>query len=285
MNILVTGGNGQLGMSLKKIHNEFPKYNFYFTDIPEMDITDVDNTNNFVAINNIDIIINCAAYTAVDKAESEAEIARNINSRGPEVLAKVTAANNIKLIHISTDYVFNGETCHPIKETDRPDPHSVYGSTKLAGEEAIRNSGCDATIIRTAWLYSEFGNNFVKTMLRLAKERDNISVVYDQVGSPTYATDLAKAIMTIITKGFSGFNIYHFTDEGAVSWYDFTKTIYSLSGINNVKVNAIESWQYPTAATRPSYSVLAKDKIKNLGAEVPYWQDSLKACLEIINKN
>ena len=281
MNILVTGGNGQLGMSLRKIHNEFPQYNFYFTDIPEMDITDVGNINNFITINKIDTIINCAAYTAVDKAESEAEIARNINSRGPEVLAKVSAANNIKLIHISTDYVFNGETCHPIKETDRPDPHSVYGNTKLAGEEAIRNSGCDATIIRTAWLYSEFGNNFVKTMRRLGAERESLNVVFDQVGTPTYAKDLAQAIVDILPQIKQNTkDIYHFSNEGVCSWYDFAVEIMHMSNLS-CQVNPIESSQYPTKATRPSYSVMNKGKIKTeFGVKSRHWQQALRECIK-----
>ena len=281
MNILVTGSKGQLGTEMRRLSAQHPKHRYTYADIDELDLTDAAQVARMVDEHAIDVIVNCAAFTNVDGAERQETAARKVNADAVENLARTGK----KIIHISTDYIFSGEGWLPYREDDEAAPKTAYGRTKLEGEERLQRLCPNAIVFRTAWLYSPWGNNFVKTMLRYGAEKEELRVVYDQIGSPTYATDLANAIMTIITKGFSGFNLYHFTDEGAVSWYDFTKTIYSLSGINNVKVNAIESWQYPTAATRPSYSVLAKDKIKKLGAEVPYWQDSLKACLEIINTN
>ena len=279
MKILVTGCRGQLGLSIQKIHNDYQQYTFYFTDIPEMDITNYSSVNKFIKYNNINLIINCAAYTAVDKAEKEPDIAHKINCTGAEILSKVTKENNINLIHISTDYVFDGESCHPLKETDEPNPISIYGSTKLAGEQAIINSGCKAIIIRTAWLYSEFGKNFVKTMLKIAQEKTSVNVVYDQIGTPTYATDLANAIMKIADRNNDSFELYHFSDEGVISWYDFSKAIFDIAGIN-LEVNAIDSDLLTTK--RPAYSVLSKEKIKKCGITVPYWRDSLIKCISIL---
>lgn len=281
MNILVTGANGQLGSSIRKISGNYKNNNFLFTDMPEVDITNVDLLRDLVKKNNINAIINCAAFTAVDKAESCEDLAAKINVDGPKNLAIVAKEVGAKLVHISTDYVFGGRSFLPLKETDKPAPIGVYGRTKRLGETEVEMSGCDAIVIRTAWLYSEYGANYVKTMLRLGKEKDHLNVVFDQVGTPTYATDLAVAIMTLLEKGFSGFELYHFSNEGVISWFDFTKAIFEIAGIKT-PVGAIESFEYPTAAERPAYSVLNKRKIKDAGVEVPYWRDSLKKCLEIL---
>ncbi len=281
MNILVTGANGQLGSSIRKISGNYKNNNFLFTDMPEVDITNVDLLRDLVKKNNINAIINCAAFTAVDKAESCNDLAAKINVDGPKNLATVAKEVGAKLVHISTDYVFGGKSCLPLKETDKPAPIGVYGRTKRMGEAEVEMSGCDAIVIRTAWLYSEFGANYVKTMLRLGREKDHLNVVFDQVGTPTYATDLAVAIMTLLEKGFSGYELYHFSNEGVISWFDFTKAIFEIAGIKT-PVGAIESYEYPTAAERPAYSVLNKRKIKDAGVEVPYWRDSLKKCLDIL---
>ncbi len=284
MKILVTGGNGQLGSSLRKISGEYPQHAFLFTDMPEADITDKGCMSRLVSDNGIELIINCAAYTAVDKAESQPELAAKINIDGARILAEVAREHEAFLIHISTDYVFGGEGCHPLKEEDATAPIGVYGRTKRAGEEAVVAAGCRGAIIRTAWLYSEFGGNFVKTMLRLGSQRDNLNVVYDQIGTPTYATDLARAILVLAEKlqqERPGMEIYHFSNEGAVSWYDFAQAIFELSGLA-VRVGAIETEQYPTPARRPAYSVLSKEKIKAAGVEVPYWRNSLIECLHIL---
>ncbi len=282
-NILVTGGRGQLGLSLRKIAAEYPQYGFLFTDLPEGDITDKTAVEDLVEKERITLIVNCAAYTAVDRAESDESTARKINALGPAVLAEIAREKGIKLVHISTDYVFPGTGNAPLKETDSPHPASVYGRTKLEGEKAIETSGCEAVIIRTGWLYSEFGNNFVKTMLRGGSEREEVNVVYDQTGTPTYATDLARAIMTLVQNGVKGFDIYHYADEGAVSWYDFARAIFDIYGMN-VTVNAIETKDYPCAAARPGYSVLSKEKIKAAGARVPYWRDSLERCIAALKQ-
>ncbi len=283
MNILVTGGNGQLGNSIKKISSDYPQHTFFFTDVPEVDITNLELLDRLMEEKSVDAIINCAAYTAVDKAESDVILAESINVAGPKNLAEAAKKRGAKLIHVSTDYVFNGTANEPLKEEAQTDPIGVYGRTKLAGEQAVKDSGCDALVIRTAWLYSEFGNNFVKTMLRLGREREQLGVVFDQVGTPTYAPDLAVAIMTLLDKGFTGFDLYHFSNEGVISWYDFTKAIFRLENIN-ITLNPIESCEYPTPAKRPAYSVLNKKKIKAAGVSVPYWEDSLRVCLKELAK-
>lgn len=283
MNILVTGGNGQLGNSIKKISSDYPQHTFFFTDVPEVDITNLELLDRLMEEKSVDAIINCAAYTAVDKAESDVVLAESINVAGPKNLAEAAKKRGAKLIHVSTDYVFNGTANEPLKEEAQTDPIGVYGRTKLAGEQAVKDSGCDALVIRTAWLYSEFGNNFVKTMLRLGREREQLGVVFDQVGTPTYAPDLAVAIMTLLDKGFTGFDLYHFSNEGVISWYDFTKAIFRLENIN-ITLNPIESCEYPTPAKRPAYSVLNKKKIKAAGVSVPYWEDSLRVCLRELAK-
>ena len=282
MNILITGAKGQLGLSFQKISPNYSKHSFLFTDLPETDITSRSKLESLVQKHKIEAIVNCAAYTAVDKAETEKELAFHINTYGPKILAEVSKEYNLKLIHISTDYVFDGASTSPIKETYPTNPLGVYGQSKLEGELAIAAVGCDVVVVRTAWLYSEFGNNFVKTMIRLGKEKDTLSVVYDQVGTPTYATDLALAVMQIIDNGFKGHHLYHYSNEGVLSWYDFAHEIFALSKMK-VHVNPIESDQYPTPAKRPAYSVLSKEKIKSIGIIVPYWKESLTQCLSILN--
>lgn len=280
-NILVTGANGQLGSELRKIG--FTALDeVFFTDVAELDITSYEAVAKFVEGHDIDTIINCAAYTAVDKAEDEPELAAKINTEAVANLAKVANKQDCLLIHVSTDYVFNGMGEEPYTEKNIPCPVSVYGKTKLAGEEAIKKSGCLHIIIRTAWLYSTFGNNFVKTILRLAGERPELTVVSDQVGSPTYAEDLARAIVTIMEDDNRGMceGIYHFSDEGVCSWYDFACEIVRISGLP-CQVKPVTTAEYPTKTRRPAYSVLDKTKIKKtFGVSVPHWQESLVACMK-----
>ncbi len=280
-NILVTGANGQLGSELRKIG--FTALDeVFFTDVAELDITSYEAVAKFVEEHDIDTIINCAAYTAVDKAEDEPELAAKINTEAVANLAKVANKQDCLLIHVSTDYVFNGMGEKPYTEKNNPCPVSVYGKTKLAGEEAIKKSGCLHIIIRTAWLYSTFGNNFVKTILRLAGERPELTVVSDQVGSPTYAEDLARAIVTIMEDDNRGMceGIYHFSDEGVCSWYDFACEIVRISGLP-CQVKPVTTAEYPTKTRRPAYSVLDKTKIKQtFGVSVPHWQESLAACMK-----
>lgn len=270
--ILITGSKGQLGTELQKL---LP--NAIFTDVNTLDITDLEAVKNFVNDNKIDTIVNCAAYTAVDKAEDEVELARKINEDGPRNLA----LSGAKIIHISTDYVFDGMNYKPYLPEDATNPISVYGSTKLFGELAVLENSKIAVIIRTAWLYSANGNNFVKTMRRLGAERENLNVVEDQVGTPTFAGDLAKVIVTILPQiNDDNRGIYHYTNEGVCSWYDFATEIMNLSGLN-CKVNPIPSSAYPTKARRPFYSVLNKEKIKNVfNVEIPYWKESLSNLLK-----
>lgn len=281
MNILVTGASGQLGLSLKKISGEYPAYRFFFTDLPEADITQRDVMEALVKESAASLIVNCAAYTAVDKAESEPDLATKINAHGAGVLADLAREYDIPLIHISTDYVFDGESIEPLTEDAHTDPLNVYGQTKLAGEKAVRAAGCDAAIIRTAWLYSEYGNNFVKTMLRLGNEGISPRVVCDQTGTPTYATDLARAIMRLVENGVKGFEIYNFSDGGQTTWYDFACEIFALAGFST-EVEAVDTAGYPTIARRPRYSVLSKEKIMAAGVAVPRWQDSLAECVKIL---
>ncbi len=287
--ILVTGSNGQLGQSLKKIASQYPQYEISFATRADIDLSDSDSIAQFFQGKRFDLIINCAAYTAVDKAESEAELADQINHLAVQQLAEIAKQQHAKLIHISTDYVFNGQQCRPYIEMDDVEPQGVYGLTKLKGEQAVSKiMAANALIIRTSWVYSEFGNNFVKTMLRLASDRDSLSVIFDQVGTPTYATDLAKTIMTIIQneafqQEFSS-DIVHYSNEGVCSWYDFAKTIFELSGIE-CDVSPIETKDYPTPATRPHYSLLNKAKIKQgYDVETPYWKDSLQQCLKALQE-
>ena len=281
-NILVTGGNGQLGSELREIAHNYQDYNFLFTDVKDLDITAHDEVREFIISNNINIIINCAAYTAVDKAESESELVDAINHLAVANFAQIAKENNIKLIHISTDYVFDGNNKMPYVETDTPNPQSVYGKTKLDGELAIQAvNPANSIIIRTSWVYSRFGNNFVKTMLKLGKERDELNVVADQIGTPTNAADLAKAILTLVPKiKNTNVELFHYSNEGVCYWYDFAKAIFEIKGIS-IKVNPIESSQYYTHAARPFYSVLNKKKIINkYQIEIPHWKKSLIFCLK-----
>lgn len=284
MNILITGCNGQLGNELQLLEKNYSEHTFFNTDVHELDITNAEAIDKFVSSNNIDIIINCAAYTAVDKAESNKELCQLLNAEAPAYLAKAISKRNGWMIQVSTDYVFDGTKNTPYVETDSPCPNSVYGSTKLDGEKAVEQACKNTMIIRTAWLYSSFGNNFVKTMMRLGKEKEELNVIFDQIGTPTYARDLAVAIMIAVEKGIIP-GIYHFSNEGVISWYDFTKAIHRLSGITSCHVRPIHTEEYPTAATRPHYSVLDKTKIKKTyGIEIPYWEDSLAECINILNK-
>lgn len=279
-NILVTGSNGQLGSEIKELSSLYP-HNFFFTCKDNLDITNAQAIEAFILKNNITAIINCAAYTAVDKAESDQENADKINHQAVKYLATIAKENNIKLIHISTDYVFDGTNYKPYKETDSTNPQSIYGKTKLAAENAIREiNPKNSIIIRTSWLYSSYGSNFVKTMLRLGKEKESLGVVYDQIGTPTYAGDLAKVILDIIPYIQNPtLEIYHYSNEGVLSWYDFAKEIMKMAKLT-CKVNPIETSQYPTPAKRPLFSLLNKSKIKNYyNIEMPYWKDSLKECL------
>ena len=285
MNILVTGANGQLGTEIRNLAVKCEGCRFVFTDVEELDITDAAAVEAAVLENETDIVINCAAYTAVDRAEDDEARARVLNAEAPALLAKAVAKRGGGIIHVSTDYVFSGEACTPYTEDMPTGPRSVYGRTKLEGELAVAEANPRHVIVRTAWLYSPYGNNFVKTMLRLGRERDRLNVVFDQVGSPTYAADLAKALLTIATAKEKTYGIFHYSNEGAISWYDFTKAIHRLAGISGCDVQPIMSAEYPTAANRPAYSVLCKEKIKRTyGVSVPYWEDSLRDCILRLNQ-
>jgi len=289
-NILVTGANGQLGTEFQSLvsHQERLKDadKFYFTNSDTLDITNAEALKSFVFENDIDTIINCAAYTAVDKAEDESDIAYNVNADAVKNMAELAKQHNLKLIHVSTDYVFDGTSHTPLKEDDSINPQGVYAKSKLAGEEAIVNINPEgAVIIRTSWIYSSTGHNFVKTMLHLGSQRDEINVVCDQIGTPTYARDLARTILTILESDHdsSGVSIYHYSNEGNCSWYDFAQAIFEIAQID-CKVNPISTTAYPTPAKRPSYSVLNKDKIKEAYAiKIPYWRDSLKSCIALLD--
>lgn len=279
MKIMVTGAYGQLGNALRRELESDSSIEAIYTDADTLDITDTAALERFFEDNPVDMVVNCAAYTAVDRAESDDLKAAAINTGAVGNLGQAAARHGMKVIHISTDYVFSGESFRPYEENDEPYPQSIYGRTKLEGEGLLTSFSNNAMIIRTAWLYSEFGNNFVKTMLRLADEKDEINVVSDQIGTPTYAGDLAHAIHQVIRHENWQPGIYHFTDEGVASWYDFTKAIFDMAG-KKTRVNPIRTSQYPTPAKRPLYSVLSKGKLKRTyGIEIPYWRDSLKVCL------
>ena len=279
MNILITGCNGQLGNEIQKLEKVNPQHTFFNTDVAELDITNQLAIDQFIQENKIDGIINCAAYTAVDKAESNKLLCTALNAEAPAYLAMSIEKRGGWLVQVSTDYVFDGTKHTPYVETDTPCPDSVYGSTKLAGEIAVQKLCKKTMIIRTAWLYSTFGNNFVKTMIRLGKEKSELGVIFDQIGTPTYARDLAVAIMTAVNKGIVP-GTYHFSNEGVISWYDFTKAIHRIAGINGCHVKPLHTAEYPTPANRPHYSVLDKTKIKEtFGIEVPDWDDSQQECI------
>lgn len=285
MNILITGANGQLGTEIKDLKNKYTNQNLFFKDLPDLDICNYLQLEKFIIDKKINAIINCAAYTAVDKAEEDAKTTRKVNAEG--VLNLVNALQKVKgkLIHISTDYVFDGNYFLPYRESDEVNPIGVYGDTKRTGELFVISSDIDSIVIRTSWLYSAYGNNFVKTMLKLGNERDELGVIFDQVGTPTNASDLAKICLDILsddglanisTKG----KIYHYSNEGVTSWYDFAKAIMELGSLD-CKVRPIETKDYPTPAKRPHYSVLNKSKIKtDFNIEIPYWRDSLEKCIE-----
>ncbi len=281
-NILITGADGQLGSEIKTIANNFKNNNYFFTDIPELDITDKTAVFEFCKKNKINYIINCAAYTAVDLAETEIELSNLINSEAPKILAEISKQLKIKIIHISTDYVFDGTNFQPYTEDDKPNPTSQYGKSKLAGEKNILKNP-ETIIIRTSWLYSSFGKNFVKTILNLAKQRNELTIISDQIGTPTYAYDLAYTILEIISnkKFISG--IYNFSNQGVASWYDFAIEIIKIKKINT-NIVSILTKDYPTPAKRPFYSILDKTKfINTFNINIPYWRDSLNICLHKLN--
>ena len=283
--ILVTGANGQLGSEIKALQNAYGSFEFIFTDVEDLDITDAAALATFLGESQPSYIINCAAYTAVDKAEADLELARKINRVAPKLLAEACKARGLKLIHVSTDYVFNGTAHMPYTEDAATSPNSAYGLTKLEGEQEIEAVCEEAVIIRTSWLYSAYGNNFVKTMLRLGKERNELGVIFDQIGTPTYARDLADAILTIVAKIEAGeskdaWGIYHYSNEGVCSWYDFAYEIFRQEGIK-CRVKPIGTVDYPTPAKRPHYSVMHKGKIRStFGISIPHWTASLSDCLE-----
>ena len=284
MNILITGCNGQLGNEIQLLENVDTQNSYFNTDVEELDITDLDAIEQFVSANSIDGIVNCAAYTAVDKAEANEELCTRLNAEAPAYLAQAIEKRGGWMIQISTDYVFDGTQHTPYCEDDDTCPNSVYGRTKLVGEFNVLKLCKRSMIIRTAWLYSTFGNNFVKTMIRLGKEKAELGVIFDQIGTPTYARDLARMIMTAIEKGIEP-GIYHFSNEGVISWYDFTKAIHRLAGITTCHVRPLHTSEYPTAAQRPPYSVLDKTKIKQTYCvEIPYWEEALRECIEKLNK-
>ena len=280
MNILVTGCNGQLGNEMQLLEKDNPQHTYFNTDVAELDITDQDAIERFVFENDIDGIVNCAAYTAVDKAEDNEELCTKLNAEAPAYLAAAVGKRGGWMIQISTDYVFDGTQHTPYLEDDDTCPNSVYGKTKLVGELNVQKFCENSMIIRTAWLYSTFGNNFVKTMIRLGNEKPELGVIFDQIGTPTYARDLAVAIFAAINKGIVP-GIYHFSDEGVISWYDFTKAIHRIAGIKTCHVRPLHTAEYPTPARRPHYSVLDKTKIKQVyGIEIPYWEESLAECVK-----
>lgn len=302
MNILVTGANGQLGNEMRLISKEMTDH-FIFTDVTEveglettlLDITNLEAVKEVVKTYKVDCIVNCAAYTNVDKAETDVDFCRTLNAKAPQNLAIAMKETGGLLVHVSTDYVFGGDPYNiPCREDQKGTPTGVYGLTKLEGEENIKAAGCDYVIIRTAWLYSEFGKNFVKTMLNLAATKPQLKVVFDQVGTPTYAYDLAKAIEVVLkdyakelpASAYSKTGIYHFSNEGVCSWYDFTKMIAAMAGHTECDIQPCHSNEFPSPVKRPAYSVLDKTKIKEtFGIRIPYWTDSLKVCIENLTKN
>lgn len=302
MNILVTGANGQLGNEMRLISKEMTDH-FIFTDVTEveglettlLDITNLEAVKEVVKTHKVDCIVNCAAYTNVDKAETDVDFCHTLNAKAPQNLAIAMKEAGGLLVHVSTDYVFGGDPYNiPCREDQKGTPTGVYGLTKLEGEENIKAAGCDYVIIRTAWLYSEFGKNFVKTMLNLTATKPQLKVVFDQAGTPTYAYDLAKAIEVVLkdyakeqpASAYSKTGIYHFSNEGVCSWYDFTKTIAAMAGHTECDIQPCHSNEFPSPVKRPAYSVLDKTKIKEtFGIRIPYWTDSLKVCIEHLTKN
>jgi len=284
MRVLITGSNGQLGNEIRLLANDYSKHQFFFTDVDELDICDLNAVEAFVSLNSIEVIINCAAYTAVDKAEQEAEKAFKINADAVENLCKVAQKHKVFLVHVSTDYVFDGQKKGAYLETDTTNPVSVYAKSKRKGEEIILQYQIPSVIIRTSWLYSSFGGNFVKTILRLAAEKPHLNIVSDQIGAPTYARDLADAILKIVSSGkFPAHpEIYHYANEGRISWFDFATAIIELTH-SKTPVYPIPAKDYPTPATRPANSLFCLDKIKNdYNITIPFWKDSLRDCLGVL---
>ncbi len=282
--ILITGCKGQLGREIQELSVEYKDMDFEFTDVEELDITDESELNKFLAADNFDYIINAAGYTAVDKAEKEKDKAGLINSYAVELLSKATAKHNIILIHISTDFVFGGEKNTPYTESDQPAPLSAYSESKYNGEKNFLQFAKKGLIIRTSWLYSSYGHNFVKTIMKYGKQKDELNVVFDQTGTPTYANDLAKAILHIVNseREITTTDIYHYSNEGITSWYDFAHAVIELAAIS-CKINPVETKDYPLPSKRPQYSVMNKNKIKTkYNLLIPYWRDSLKICIERI---
>ena len=278
--ILVTGGNGQLATCLKDIEPESQDHEFIYTDYEELDITDFHHLRTYFKEHSVQWCVNCAAYTAVDKAENDKDKATKINVRGAENLANVCNEFRVKLIHISTDFVFDGTSSTPYTEIDAPNPLSVYGHTKLDGELSVKQHCAEHFILRTSWLYSEHGHNFMKTMLSLAETREKINVVVDQIGTPTYAGDLAELIVKIISTDSENYGLYHYSNEGVASWYDFAKVIFDMSQID-LKVYPISTTDYPTPAARPKFSIMDKRLTKNtFKSDIPYWQESLKKAIK-----
>ena len=287
LNILITGANGQLGREMRNVLKDTSDFNPIYTDVEELDITSLEAINAFLDSHPADVIVNCAAYTAVDRAEQESDLCHKLNVEAVENLAMAAKAHHTKLIHISTDYVFDGTAHQPYREDCPTCPASVYGNTKLEGEKRLQAVlPNDSIILRTAWLYSPYGKNFVKTMLELGRTRSNLNVVYDQVGTPTYALNLAQTIVKIILADEWKPGIYHYSNEGVTSWYDFTKAIHRIAGITDCDVQPCSTEQYPTPARRPHYSVLDKSLIKRTyGISIPYWEDSLNHCINRLNNN
>lgn len=284
-NILVTGGKGQLASCIKDSAASLKEHHFVYVDIDALDITRASEVRAFFDTNNFDFCVNCAAYTNVDKSESEQEVAEKVNVDGAKNLAEACKDHHVKFIQISTDFVFDGKSSLPYLEEDTTNPLGSYGLTKLNGEQATSSALKEYFILRTSWLYSEHGHNFCKTMLRFAKERDSLSIVSDQVGTPTYAGDLAEVIIKIIAEDSNAYGVYHYSNEGVASWYDFAKAIFDLSDAN-IALHPIRSEAYPTPAKRPAFSVMDKAKIKtSLGVTIPYWRDSLIVCLRKLKSN
>lgn len=278
--ILITGCKGQLGNEMQLISKDYPDFTYFFTDVSELDICNEAAVKEFINTHEIDYVVNCAAFTAVDKAEESVELCNTLNNLAPGYLAKAVGERGGGMIQISTDYVFDGTEYKPYREDHPVCPVSIYGNTKLEGERRVVKYCSQSMIIRTAWLYSTFGNNFVKTMIRLGREKENIGVIFDQVGTPTFARDLARVIFVALEKGIVA-GIYHFSNEGVISWFDFTKAIHRLAGITTCRVYPLHTEEYPTPASRPHYSVLDKTKIKETyGIEIPYWEDSLAECIK-----
>ena len=283
--ILITGSNGQLGNEMQQAAVRFPDFNYIYTDVAELDICDKSALDAFVKANNVNVIVNCAAYTAVDKAEDDVELCYKINRDAVRNIAEVATENKVKVVHVSTDYVFDGTNYLPYTEDMPVCPATVYGKSKLEGEQALLENCRESVILRTAWLYSSFGNNFVKTMIKLGNERDSLGVIFDQVGTPTYAADLADAIMQLISSETFVPGIYHFSDEGVCSWYDFTKTIHRMANIT-CDVKPIETKDYPARTPRPHFSVLNKGKIKSTyGISIPHWEVSLEKCIGLLHNS